>query len=60
MDNLRIFIYLQSQNRKCSSREIAESLNLGIRKTQYILKLMHESGFIDRDNSIPFGYKVKV
>lgn len=58
MDNLRIFIYLQSKNRKCGSKEIADNLGIGLRKTQRILKKMRECGFIEADSESIIGYKV--
>ena len=60
MDNLRIFIYLQSQNRKCGSREIADNLGIGLRKTQYILKKMRECGFLEVTTGTQNSYKIKV
>lgn len=58
MDNLRIFIYMQSKNRKCGSREIADNLGIGLRKTQYILKKMCEKGFLEVDIGTQNSYRI--
>ena len=59
MNNLRVFIFLQKQNRKCGSKEVSEALGLSLRHSQYLLKQMHKHGFIDRDYANPAGFKVK-
>ena len=59
MNNLRVFIFLQKQNKKCGSKEVAKALGLSLRHAQYVLKKLHENGFIDCDNECPMGYKIK-
>ena len=59
MNNLRVFIFLQKRNKRCGTKEVSEALGLSLRQTQYILKKMHNQGFIDCDHCHPIGYKVK-